>query len=143
MADSTHGRLFTLEDLRNVLACSRLFGLRELNAEDLIEHMEGFRGDQFAFPADEPMYVLRASEPGAPSALTTSLICFADIDEHEAIKSCAQAMREWHAANPRMKATGPVCEHCADEGTICEPDGSKSQPCPYCSVPDTEEGSNR
>jgi hypothetical protein len=93
MADSTHGRLFDLGDLQRVLDCSKLDGMESASAADIIEHMEEFGiAPAFTIPADEPLWLQRASRNAKEDGQTFS--------------EYLRASEEWRAANPdRVKVS--------------------------------------
>lgn len=72
MADAKYGRLFTEADVRALIqrAFRRLGepGVRDTTLAELIEVLDG-EGQQMTFPADEPLLLLRGSEPATVALL--------------------------------------------------------------------------
>lgn len=95
MADARYGRLFTEDDVVRLINAMTYEAPDEaLNLGVVIEQAERDAERPLTFPADEPLFLLRASDPAAPEA----------IDEYELAASravpAAAEFRAWQQANP-------------------------------------------
>lgn len=128
MADSTQGRVFTEDDVALIVDEILVRSAEELDDISLYRLVaEGIRdASGLTFPADEPVYVLRASDPDAPECLEHKRCHYTDSHAVE-IDALAEKMREWQAANPdRVKV--PDTEKCAECGLSHDALGPDGEP---------------
>jgi|SRR5579862_6208109 len=80
MADRKYGRLYTEEDMRKLAA--RWLGDREMGPDIMVETLSDLdREGAFTFPADEPLFLLRASDHFAPFAVQDYVKMLSDEQE--------------------------------------------------------------
>jgi hypothetical protein len=120
MSDAKYGRLFTQADLEAAIGVAAGIGKeqRRYPACDEVLHQMELERWSLAFPADEPLFLLRGQDKAVPDTISTYWdICmgFGDpIEEDEcpaehcdAIQAAGEALDKWQRENPeRVKVPG-------------------------------------
>lgn len=111
--EGKYGRLFTIEDVQQILNWGRLEGSPEsaMGIVADIDERESLR--PLTFPADEPLFLLRGQDKAASLAIAStqphatgvdyaqaSLNVGASQDHLSAAWKAAAEMRDWQEANP-------------------------------------------